>query len=79
VLLLLLMILLPQSNLEMKSKSMIKSKRQGVSPNSMAVRPCSEPGSLEGGDHEWGAVLVETLAQTGRGGNAIGTGGVITR
>jgi hypothetical protein len=38
LLLLMLMILLPQSNLE--SKSMIKSKRQGVSPNSMAVLPC---------------------------------------
>jgi hypothetical protein len=32
-----LMILLPQSNLESKSKSMSKSKRQRISPNSMAV------------------------------------------
>jgi hypothetical protein len=31
---LLLLLLLPQSNLESKSKSMIKSKRQGMSPNS---------------------------------------------
>jgi hypothetical protein len=36
--LLLIMILLPGSNLESKSKSMSKSKRQGISPNSMAVR-----------------------------------------
>jgi sugar phosphate isomerase/epimerase len=36
--LLLLLILLPQSNLESKIKSMIKSKREGISPNSMAVR-----------------------------------------
>ncbi len=34
-----LMILLPQSNLESKSKSMSKRKRQGISPNSMAVIP----------------------------------------
>ncbi len=35
--LLTLMSLLPQSNLESKSKSMSKSKRQGIPPNSMAV------------------------------------------
>ncbi len=33
-----LIILLPQSNLESKSKSMSKSKRQGIAPNPMAVR-----------------------------------------
>jgi hypothetical protein len=32
-----LMILVPQSNLESKSMIKSKSKRQGVSPNSMAV------------------------------------------
>jgi hypothetical protein len=33
------MILLPGSNLESRSKSMSKSKRQGISPNSMPVTP----------------------------------------
>jgi hypothetical protein len=37
LLLLLIMILLPGSNLESKSKSMSKSKRQRISPNSMPV------------------------------------------